>query len=54
MCVLRILQNVSLLAASLIRFGNLFHSLGADDRKDFPPYTQILRSQQPHSYMFLN
>ena len=29
---------MSLLAASLMWLGNLFHSLGADVRKDFSPY----------------
>jgi len=32
---------MSLLAASLIWFGNLFHSLGADTQKDFSPYITV-------------
>ena len=34
----RTLQNMSLLAASLMWFDNLFHSLGADARKNVSPY----------------
>jgi len=32
------LKNISLIAASLIRLDNLFHSLGADAWKDLSPY----------------
>jgi len=40
-CILRTLQHISLLAASLISFDNLFHGLGADARKDFSPYIAV-------------
>ena len=32
---------MSLLAASFMWFGNSFHSLGADARKDLSPYTAV-------------
>ena len=36
------IQNMSLLAASFMWFGNSFHSLGADARKDLSPYIAVL------------
>ena len=34
---------MSLIAASLLWFGNLFHSLGSDVRGDFSPYIAVWR-----------
>jgi hypothetical protein len=39
--VLRTFQKMSLLAASLMWFGNLYFSLGADAGKDLSPYIAV-------------
>ena len=63
--VLRTLQIISLLAASLTLFSNLFHILGSDTQKDFSPYIAVwlflnrqkwtgIRSEHSHWYIFVD